>query len=360
MTFDDVVEAGLFDPDAAGADTRRALLELAIAAGADLDEVRLADQEGWLHAIPVQRALIGGDERLTVDEAATRVGLDVGIAHRLWNALGLDERGRGDCSERDLPMFAWYSRAIAMWGEAEAMHLARVTGATLSRLADAEVAQVRAALEAPLRSSGGDSVAVARLYGEMGADVLPGLQQAVQQVHFHHLSTAGRRYALWGNAPTAESTTDLVVGFADLVGFTAMGQTLESKQIDAMLRTFEERAYDAATGRETRLVKFIGDEAMFVAGSAADAIAVAKALLDDPELPPLRVGLAAGEVVVRGGDVFGGPVNLAARLVATATPGEILVDAEVVQRAGAAVMIESCGTRDLPGFAGPVDVFTVR
>ena len=175
---------------------------------------------------------------------------------------------------------------------------------------------MRAALEAPLRSSGGDSVAVARLYGEIGTEVLPGLQKAVQQVHLHHLSTAGRRYSLWGNAPTAESTTDVVVGFADLVGFTAMGQTLEAKQIDTLLRTFEERAYAAATGRETRLVKFIGDEAMFVAGSATDAVAVAKALVDEPDLPPLRVGMAAGEVVVRGGDVFGGPVNLAARLVA--------------------------------------------
>ena len=193
MTFDDLVAAGLYDPDAPDAETRRALLELAIAAGTGVDEVRLADQEGWLHAIPVQRALIGGEERLTVDEAASRAGLDVGVAHRLWSALGLEEHGPGDCSERDLPLFAWYARAIAIWGEAEAMHLARVTGASLARLADAEVAQVRAALEAPLRSSGGDSVAVARLYSEIGADVLPGLQKAVQQVHLHHLSTAGRR-----------------------------------------------------------------------------------------------------------------------------------------------------------------------
>jgi class 3 adenylate cyclase len=359
MKLDDLIAAGLFDPDAPDADTQRAMLQLAIDAGAGIDEVRLALEEGWLHAIPVQRALIGGMERLTVDEAAARTGFDPALAHQLWSALGLEERGPGDCSERDLAVFAWYAHAIRIWGEAEAMRLARVTGAALARLADAEVAQVRSALEAPLRASGGDNLAVARLYGELVPEVLPGLQETVVRVHAHHLSAAGRRYSLWGNAPTTESTSDLVVGFADLVGFTAMGETLAPEQVDALLRTFEERAYDAATSRRTRLIKFIGDEAMFVTGAASDAIRVARALVDDPDLPPMRVGMAAGEVVARGGDVFGPAVNLAARLVATAAPGEILVDSEFARRSGPETAIASCGTRDLPGFTEPVEIFAI-
>jgi class 3 adenylate cyclase len=359
MNIDEFIAAGLFDPHAPDADTKRALLQLAIDAGAGIDEVRLALEEGWLHAIPVQRALIGGDERLTVDEAAARAGMDPELAHPLWSALGLEERGRGDCSERDLAVFAWYSHAIGIWGEAEALRLARVTGASLARLADAEVAQVRSALEAPVRESGGDNLAVARLYGDLVPEVLPGLQDAVVRVHAHHLSAAGRRYALWGNAPTAESTSDLIVGFADLVGFTALGDTLAPEQIDALLRTFEERAYDVATSRRTRLVKFIGDEAMFVAGAASDAIRVGRALVNDPDLPPMRVGMAAGEVVARGGDVFGPAVNLAARLVATAAPGEILVDAEFARRAGPDAGLEASGTRVLPGFSDPVEVFAI-
>ena len=58
-----------------------------------------------------------------------------------------------------------------------------------------------------------------------------------------------------------------------------------------------------------------GDEAMFVSGSPAEAAAIAHALVTDPELPELRVGIATGAVLTRGGDVFGSTVNLAARLV---------------------------------------------
>ena len=94
------------------------------------------------------------------------------------------------------------------------------------------------------------------------------LEPALARLHRHHVLAAGRRYPLWGSAPTEESTTDVVVGFADLVGFTAIGQTLEPEQIDALLRTFEDaRRATRRRAQRTRLVKLIGDEAMFVAGS---------------------------------------------------------------------------------------------
>ena len=54
---------------------------------------------------------------------------------------------------------------------------------------------------------------------------------------------------------------------------------------------------EAATSTSSRLVKLIGDEALFVAGSTEAALAIASALLRDPDLPELCVGLAAGEVV---------------------------------------------------------------
>ncbi|MFA5884494.1 MAG: adenylate/guanylate cyclase domain-containing protein [Acidimicrobiia bacterium] len=359
MNLDDLAAAGLYDPAAPDAAERRALLELALAAGADLDEIRLADEERWLHAVPVQRAILGGARRMSVAEAAGQAGLGPEVAARLWAALGLEERGRGACSEADVALFAWYARSIEIWGETETVHLARVTGAALASLADAEVSQVRAAIEAPLRAGGGDNIAVAERYAEIGREVLPGLQDTVLRVHAHHLSVAGRRYALWGLPPTEESTTELTVGFADLVGFTALGHLLKPAQVDALLRRFEERAHEASTGSKTRLVKLIGDEAMFVAGSATEGLAIATSLVSDPDLPPMRVGLASGEVVTRGGDVFGPPVNLAARLVATAAPGEILFDAATADSLDDPTAVVARGTRDLVGFPEPVAVFSV-
>lgn len=356
MNLDDLTAAGLYDPAAPDAAERRALLELAVAAGADLDEIRVAIEEKWLHAVPIQRAIVGPSARIAVGDAGGRAGLDAGTAQRLWSALGLEER---ECTEDDLPVFEAYAYSIAVWGETETLHLARTTASALAQLADAEVALARAAIEAPLRASGGDNVAVGRVYRDFGRDVLPRLHAAVTRVHAHHLSAAGRRYAVWGSPASEESTADVYVGFADLVGFTALGNELDAQQLDALLRTFEARAHDAATGTASRLVKLIGDEAMFVAGRAAAALAIAAALLDDPALPPMRVGIAAGRVVARAGDVFGMPVNLAARLVVTAAPGEIVVDAATAAALRDDAQVVARGSRWLPGFPEPVEVWTV-
>lgn len=356
MTLDDLRAAGLYDPAAPGAEERRVLLELAVAAGADLEEIRLAIAEGWLHAVPIQRSILGSSPRLSIVEAGRRAGLDEAAARGLWSALGLEERA---CTEDDVAVFQAYAFARALWGEAEELHLARVMASALSRLADAEVALTRAALEAPLRAAGGDNTAVSLAMRDFGRDILPALHDAVTRVHSHQLFLAGRRYSLWGIPPTEASTSEVFVGFADLVGFTSLGNELDAHQLDALLRTFEERAHDAATGRTTRLVKLIGDEAMFVAGSASEALEIAVALLVDADLPPMRVGIASGPVVIRGGDVFGPPVNLAARLVAAASPGEILVDAATAAACTDGVAVVSTGVRDLPGFPEPVEVFSV-
>ena len=71
------------------------------------------------------------------------------------------------------------------------------------------------------------------------------------------------------------------------------------------------------------------------------------------------MGLASGEVVIRGGDVFGVPVNRAARLVAIASPGEILLDAATAAGLTDPAAAVGVGARDLPGFPERVDVFAI-
>jgi class 3 adenylate cyclase len=355
-TFDDVVAEGLFDPDAPDAEIRRRLLERALAAGAGLEEIRQACEEGWLHVVPTRVAILGGAPHVSVEEVAARAGIDADLAGRLWDAARLTRRGALECIDDDVAIFEFYAGVLPIFGEEETLQVARVQGAVLATMADDEVSKVRSIVEAPRRVEGADNIAVGDLMVGVTADFIDLLERAVARLHRHHIMASGRRYTLWG-PPTEEGTADVVVGFADLVGFTALGQTLEPKQIDALLRTFEARAAGEATGVTTRLVKLIGDEAMFVAGTTDEALAIARALLDDPDVPPLRVGIAAGEVMTRGGDVFGAPVNLAARLVATAQPGEILIDAVAATRASDAVALEPRGQRRLPGFADPVDVY---
>jgi class 3 adenylate cyclase len=78
--------------------------------------------------------------------------------------------------------------------------------------------------------------------------------------------------------------------------------------------------------------KTIGDEAMFVAEGALGACRIALTLVEEfgrGQLPPVRVGLAAGDVLSVFGDVYGPVVRLAARLVAATDPSTVLVSEQV-------------------------------
>ena len=96
-----------------------------------------------------------------------------------------------------------------------------------------------------------------------------------------------------------------------------------------MVRRFEEISHDIVTGLGGRVVKMIGDEAMFVVDDVVAAarigLGLAEAYADDELLSDVRVGLAVGPVLIHDGDYFGPPVNLAHRIVNIATPGTVIM-----------------------------------
>jgi len=74
----------------------------------------------------------------------------------------------------------------------------------------------------------------------------------------------------------------------------------------------------------------IGDEVMFVVDDDRQALEIGLTLAElyeaDPSLSAVRVGLAAGPVLEREGDIYGPVVNLASRIVGIAFPGSVVVD----------------------------------
>src|SRR5207248_6551374 len=102
------------------------------------------------------------------------------------------------------------------------------------------------------------------------------------------------------------------------------------EELAVIIERFNARSSDVIAEGGGRVVKTIGDEVMFSAPDASLGAGVAVTLIDEvsraDDVPPVRVGLATGPVLVREGDVFGPPVNLASRLVAIAYPESALVD----------------------------------
>jgi adenylate cyclase len=129
-------------------------------------------------------------------------------------------------------------------------------------------------------------------------------------------------------------TAELAVGFADLCGYTRLARTLDHAALARLLDRFEEAATLVLPASGATVVKLLGDGALFHAPDAETAIDAALALIDearaDDAIPGVRVSIAYGTVLLRGGDCFGEVVNRAARLLDTAPYNGVAVDASAL------------------------------
>jgi adenylate cyclase len=231
-----------------------------------------------------------------------------------------------------------------------------VLGSALARIAEAAVSLFQVTKEAPLRAAAGGELALAQA-NLRAIETLESVRVLLVALLDVHMEVAIRR--LREARPRASvDTATFAVGFLDLVGFTTLSSRVATRELAAVVERFEEAAYDVAAARDGRVVKFIGDEVMFVTRDAAAACDIALALIErfagDTSVTP-RGGLARGEVLIRGGDYYGPIVNLAARITELAVPSEVLVTPEVAAQCEApGLRFEPAGKRMLKGFADPV------
>ncbi len=212
------------------------------------------------------------------------------------------------------------------------MRLARVLGASFSRIADAQVA-VLEQLVASLPGADPDASTrdgIEALLTAPGESVFDLLEDSLVYVWRRHLLAAlGRRLEA-----ADEGATERAVGFADLSGFTRLSQRMPAHRLAQVVDRFEEIAFDVISDRGGRAVKFIGDEAMFVADTLPDAVDIALDLAERlravRDMPVIHCGIACGRTVTVGGDVFGPAVNLAARLTTIARPDTIVIPRDAV------------------------------
>jgi class 3 adenylate cyclase len=184
--------------------------------------------------------------------------------------------------------------------------------------------------------------------------VVPGAMDVLLREHF---AGAVRRLGLLDIGEGG--ATAVTVAFIDLVESTQLTRDVTPSNLTAALSDFENMAMDSALNHDCRVVKLIGDEVMVVGAAPVSLLAVVDDVLSMVEhhtvLGAARAGVAAGYAIPRDGDYFGPAVNLAARLVGAASPGEVLVDQAVATAAMEhELAIESAGEYALKGFDEPV------
>jgi adenylate cyclase len=235
---------------------------------------------------------------------------------------------------------------------------ARVIGSSSERIADALASATRVGVEVPQREGGMPYQQVVEEYSTMARELLPSLWDAIGAVFRRHLvlvSYEGFELEKSQHAVTLQRA----IGFVDLVGSTETLRTQSVPEIARSVNQFERLVGDRVAKAGGRVVKLIGDEAMFAFVDRQAACTCALELIGaSPN--PVRVGLAFGEVVAMHGDYFGPTVNLAARLVATASPSTLLVSEALRDGVAGDFAFEARETGPLRGFPDVTTAYSAR
>jgi class 3 adenylate cyclase len=356
--------AGLYDPDSPEADQRRELLEFLEEQGCTLEEMIAANQRGRLFALAGDRQVIPGRDQSSLADIADEVGMSIADVRSIWRALGMVNPPDDEpvASAADVEAVRLVAEMSGLLGLSATLGIARVMAASLTRIAEAAATAVRGQLPSLAIEGSGSEAATARTWADV-AGFVPRMANALDAFYRHHLEAARMNWERSDSRDLLESGgLRVAVGFADLSGFTGMTEGLSMAELTSLLTVFEEVADDIVRADEGRVVKFIGDAVMYVAHDAAAGVRIAQGLLEAARIRGMnaRAGVTIGVVLPLEGDFFGPVVNLAARLVAMADPGEILVTQDVIERLGEGVVAVDLGPRAVRGFTRAIEVASLR
>jgi adenylate cyclase len=343
---------------------RAELIDWLIESGFTVDEIRGSGSTPLL--MPALRAMGDDHTRVSLRDVCASTGMELELLQRLQRAVGLPVIDDPDDAVLPRVDAEAVARATFFVGlgvdpdETVAMVQALMEG--LDRIA----AIIREAAQKALELPDGAEIELAQAAERLAVRVVPQLGPLLEDLLLLRLRnsfemeavTAAQRATL--RLPGAIQIT---VAFADLAGFTKLGETLPPEELQRVASRLVELAHDVAVP-PVRFVKSIGDAAMLV---CADATPLLHAVLDLADaadaqgLPRLRIGVASGQALTRGGDWFGSPVNLASRVTTAARPGTVMVaESTRIAADDARFTWSRAGHRRLKGISGPVQLFRLR
>jgi adenylate cyclase len=358
----DFEQAGLLNGlKGADREAREQLLERLADDGVSLDELNAAVDEDRLALLPVERVLGG---TYTAAEIEERTGLPADLLLKVRALLGLPVADEADRVFSDVDVEAAKSQRLfldAGFGEEAIAEITRVLGEGMSRLS----ATVTAAFVDTYLKPGDSEQDVALRFAALAQELAPKLAPVLQAAFNAHLRESVRRGMIGRaerEAGEIAGAQETAVCFADLVGFTRLGGEVEAWELGSVAVKLGDLA-TSVSKPPVRLVKTIGDAAMFVSPEPGPLVEVALALLQgaqDADLPTLRAGVAIGPALPRAGDFYGHAVNVASRVTGIARPGSVLCTEEVRDAAPNEFEWSSAGRHKLKGVSSAVPLYRAR
>jgi len=345
---------------------RLALLERLAEDGWRLAELKRASATDTLMFLPAERVVVG-PERYSAQEIAQRSGVELEFLEAVRRAMGLTNPDPAEPILTDLELeaaqMARPAREVGI-SDPEILELMRVLGRALAQVAEsARRIPLARALE-----PGITEYDLASSYAQSVAQLYPMLQPLVANALALHLRQGAQTEvvsALERRGGELPGSREVTVCFADLVGFTRLGEEVAPEELGALAARLENLARELVRP-PLQLVKTIGDAVMVASGDSGPMLDFALDLLDAAEgegedFPQLRAGAALGRAVTRAGDWFGRPVNLASRVTQIARPGSLLVERELREAVPEdRYRFSYAGERRVRGVREPVRLFRVR
>lgn len=344
------------------------LLDWLAGRGYTTAELRRGSEDGLLAFLPAERLVMGGPPSLTGRELAAAAGVELELLQAVRRSQGLpivDPDAR-EFAEREVDA----ARTPLLFGalglsEDQILTVSRVLGRGLAQSAQVMRATVlELTLEPGLRER-----ELAERYEQTVEMVLPHVGPLLENVVRMHLRNMVRGEAVDAGARASgrlPGEREVGVAFADLVGFTRMGEEVPAEEVGRVAERLEAIGAEVSGG-PVRLVKTLGDAVMLVSDEAAElgvrCLDLVDAILGEGEdFPQIRVGVAHGAATPRGGDWFGAPVNLASRITSMARIGSVLAAVSVRDAAGDDPRIRwsFAGERRVKGLSAPVRTYRLR
>ena len=346
----------------ANARERAALIEYLDGLGFTAEEMVEAERQGRLFGLAGDVLQGPGRPIHSVRTAADALGTSVDEVATAWAVMGLriSDPEALALSQADVDGLQTWVAIKALVGDDAALAFLRVLGNAMARVAEAGGTMARIAQPDLLVTHSGDELTTAKAYRAV-TEITHRFGVLIDTVFRQHIVSARTHFE--GVVTDASASVTCGIGFADLTGFTTLTQILTPTELLDLLVEFGGTVSDLVHADGGRVVKFIGDEVMWVTSTPELLVKVAMDLVEHSRAREaglqVRAGLGHGSVLAIGGDYFGNPVNLAARLVGAAAPGQILASNDVRDELAAWQAIPQ-EPLILKGFDSPVTAYDLH
>lgn len=334
--------------------------------GHTVEQIREASQSGRLAFGYIDELLQTSDGRYSLVDATRITGLKPELIERLTAAMGLSVLSVESITEEDLQVLRFAGEVLAAGFPLPAlMQIVRVYAQAMAQIADAEVRLFHLYVHEPLMRDGVPGAEIAEEMEALTREMLPFAIPFINYLHgrllahFVEQDVIGHIEADLDEAPE-EGRMRVAIAFADLAGYTRLTEEQGDEQAVGAVERFVE-VVEQTLPIDARVIKMLGDEVMIV---AADPVALTDWAVGltgtlPADSPPPRIGIHHGAALYRDGDYYGREVNRAARVVARAAGGEVLVTRPVVDMASGAerLRFELIGEVVLKGFNESTELF---